>query len=520
MVSKEQNGQEASLWESLDAHDGQVDASEFGSFLSYLEEPRLMVVGVGGRGCHWVSQLASGSPHEVELVAADTDLTDLHNSLAHRKLLLGEQVAGGQGCGGELLIGKAAAMESSEQVRSLCQGVEVMVIACAPGGGTGSGAAPVLAAIAREKGVTTIAVVPAQPPRDSTAERGAAEGVARLREEANVLWCIADRWTQQQGEEAGKSNNHPLVAVLRHLQPRLGEESPLLAALRQVAAGQKLFGHVAVSEGLDLGELHSALDVGLPAKEVDGLSGRGKYLLCHIEGDAHQAAPAAAELAEHARTRVAADVEVAVTFRPDERMGNRLSLVVCLMEPIAGEMSQAQPISEEASPAEQEPRFDVREPEFALACAEFMATDAMEPESTPVPPEDFLSRLRRAIDGVLRDQGSNSFAELAHLCQEVDRPASFRQEVVDDILTTLGALAERWSEGTPSLVPEEKALLGRVPSIVASLCLGAETAVVPARTLAAELGELLDNYASAHASPEEAPSELFAEGSVLELLAV
>ncbi|MBC7186950.1 MAG: hypothetical protein H5U38_07955 [Calditrichaeota bacterium] len=520
MISIEQNGQEASLWESLDADGGQTDASEFSSFLSYLEEPRLMVVGVGGRGCHWVSQLASGSPHEVELVAADTDLTDLHNSLAHRKLLLGEQVAGGQGCDGEPLIGKAAAMESSDQLRSLCQGVEVMVIACAPGGGTGSGAAPVLAGIAREMGVTTVAVVPAQPPRDSNVKRCAAEGVARLREEANVLLCIGDPSTQRQGEEVGKLDSHPLVAVLRHLQPRLGEESPLLAALRQAAAGKKLVGHVAVSDGLDFGNLRAALDAGLPAKEDHCLSGPGKYLLCHIEGEAHRAARAAAELAEHARKREAADVEVTVTFRPDEHMGDRFSLVVCLMEPLATEAPEAEPIAEEASPTEPESWFDVREPQFAVACAELMASETMEPELTPTPPEDFVRRLRRAIDGVLRGQGSSSFGELTHLCQEVDRPAPLQQEVVDEILKALGALAERWSEGTPALLPEERALLARVPSILASLCIGAEIVAVPARTLAAELGELLDNYASAQASLEETPSELFADGSALELLAV
>ncbi|MCR4440455.1 MAG: hypothetical protein QHJ34_14750 [bacterium] len=520
MVSNEQNSRLPSLWESLDANGGEAEASEFSSFLSSLGEPRLIVVGVGGRGCHWVSQLASGSPHEVELVAADTDLTDLHNSLAHRKVLLGEQVAGGQGCGGELLIGKAAAMESSEELRSLCQKVEVMVIACAPGGGTGSGAAPVLAGIAHQEGLTTIAVVPAQPPRDASAERCAADGVARLRDEADILLSIADPWPQQQSEEAERRGSHPVVAVLRHLQPRLGEESPLLAAIRQEAAGQKLTGHVAVSEGFNVGDLQAALHKGLRAGEECRFSGPARHLFCHIEGEAHQAAAAAAELAEQPRKRVMAGVEVSVTFRPDEHAGNRLSLIACVMEPAAAEASQAEAVAEEVSPPEPEPWFDVRQPQFALACEELLAPEATEPEAAAAPLEDFLRRLRSAIDGVLRDQGGSSFAELAHLCQEADLPAPLRQEVVAEILKTLGALADRWSEGTHSLAPQERALLGRVPSLVASLCLGAETAVVPARTLAAELGGLLHNDEGTDASLEEAPSELFAEGSALDLLAV
>jgi cell division protein FtsZ len=121
--------------------------------------PKIKVIGVGGSGCNAVSRMARCSIQGIELIAVNTDAQDLKSCLARYKLQIGEKITQGLGAGMNPEIGAAAACETKEEISKTLQGADMVFIACGLGGGTGSGAAPIIAEIAQNQGALTIAVV-------------------------------------------------------------------------------------------------------------------------------------------------------------------------------------------------------------------------------------------------------------------------------------------------------------------------------------------------------------------------
>jgi len=118
-----------------------------------------MVLGIGGAGNRMVSRLAEKDLKGPECVAINTDLRDLNSVHAARKVLIGEGVTRGLSTEGNPQVGRAAAEQSRVHIESLLENVDVAFVAAGLGGGTGSGATPVVASIARQKGVVVVGVV-------------------------------------------------------------------------------------------------------------------------------------------------------------------------------------------------------------------------------------------------------------------------------------------------------------------------------------------------------------------------
>ena len=121
--------------------------------------PRIVVFGVGGAGGNAVNNMIDGNLQGVEFVVANTDAQALTRSRAETKLQLGMETTRGLGAGARPEIGARAAEESIEDIRSLLEGAHMVFIAAGMGGGTGTGAAPIIASAAREMDILTIAVV-------------------------------------------------------------------------------------------------------------------------------------------------------------------------------------------------------------------------------------------------------------------------------------------------------------------------------------------------------------------------
>lgn len=121
--------------------------------------PRIIVMGVGGAGGNAVNNMIASGLHGVEFVAANTDAQALSTSGADVRLQLGVNLTEGLGAGSNPEIGEGAAEEVMEEMKELLSEVHMIFIACGMGGGTGTGAAPVIARIAQELGVLTVAVV-------------------------------------------------------------------------------------------------------------------------------------------------------------------------------------------------------------------------------------------------------------------------------------------------------------------------------------------------------------------------
>ncbi len=119
----------------------------------------LKVIGVGGGGCNAVNKMIEAGIEGVECIAANTDYKSLRRSKGSKKIQLGKNLTKGLGSGGNPTIGKEAALESSEEIKKMLEGADMVVIAAGMGGGTGTGAAPVVAEISKSLNILTVGVV-------------------------------------------------------------------------------------------------------------------------------------------------------------------------------------------------------------------------------------------------------------------------------------------------------------------------------------------------------------------------
>lgn len=153
---------------------------------------RIKVVGVGGAGGNAVTRMMERDrPRGVEFIAVNTDSQDLEYASAHRKVYIGKALTRGLGAGMNPEIGKQAAEENRSELGEMLEGADIVFITAGFGGGTGTGAAPVIAEIAREKGILTVAFV-TRPFSFEGGERAkiANEGLTRIREKVDSLVVV------------------------------------------------------------------------------------------------------------------------------------------------------------------------------------------------------------------------------------------------------------------------------------------------------------------------------------------
>ncbi len=119
----------------------------------------IKVIGVGGGGGNAVNNMVESQVQDVHFLVANTDIQDLTGSKAEFKIQIGEKLTKGLGAGANPEIGREAALESADEIRSYLEGSDMVFVTVGMGGGTGTGAAPVIAQIAKEAGALTVAVI-------------------------------------------------------------------------------------------------------------------------------------------------------------------------------------------------------------------------------------------------------------------------------------------------------------------------------------------------------------------------
>lgn len=120
---------------------------------------RIKVIGVGGSGKNAVNHMINSKVKGVDFIAVNTDAQDLHHSLAKKKIHIGKNLTRGLGTGMDPDLGKRAVEETKEEIQEAIKGADMVFIACGMGGGTGTGAAPVIARTTKDNGCLTVAVV-------------------------------------------------------------------------------------------------------------------------------------------------------------------------------------------------------------------------------------------------------------------------------------------------------------------------------------------------------------------------
>ncbi len=156
--------------------------------------PRITVIGVGGAGGNAIANMINAKIEGVDFVVVNTDAQALNNSIADNRIQLGPDMTQGLGAGARPEVGRAAAEETIEDIERALEGVHMCFIAAGMGGGTGTGAAPVIAEAARRKGVLTVGVVTKPFLFEGTRRMRAAEsGIAELQKHVDTLIVIPNQ---------------------------------------------------------------------------------------------------------------------------------------------------------------------------------------------------------------------------------------------------------------------------------------------------------------------------------------
>jgi len=156
--------------------------------------PRITVIGVGGAGGNAIANMIQAEIEGVDFVVANTDAQALNNSIAEDRIQLGPEITQGLGAGSRAEVGRAAAEETLHEIDRMLDGVHMCFIAAGMGGGTGTGAAPVIAKAARDKGVLTVGVV-TKPFmfEGSRRMRNADAGIEELQKHVDTLIVIPNQ---------------------------------------------------------------------------------------------------------------------------------------------------------------------------------------------------------------------------------------------------------------------------------------------------------------------------------------
>jgi cell division protein FtsZ len=160
-----------------------------GSLGSYLA--KIQVVGVGGGGLNAVNRMIDAGINQVEFVAVNTDMQQLQVSDAETKIHIGRELTQGLGSGSDPTVGRKAAEETYDQIKHALRGADMVFVTAGEGGGTGSGAAPVVAQIAKSLGALTVGIVTTPFKFEGTKRRSQAEsGIDSLRKECDTTIVI------------------------------------------------------------------------------------------------------------------------------------------------------------------------------------------------------------------------------------------------------------------------------------------------------------------------------------------
>lgn len=367
------------------------------------ESTRIKVLGIGGAGSNAVARMIEAGIHGVEFHILNTDRQALDASPVPSKLAMGSKLTRGLGAGADPEVGRQAALEDTDAIIELIEDADMVFVTCGLGGGTGTGAAPVIAALARELNALTVAVVvkPFQfegPRRIKTAERG-------LADLASTVDTIITVSNEQLLVTAPKGTTllqayHQADDVLRQAVQGISDiiNTPGLinrdfADIRSIMSGM---GHAVMGTGTAEGEAaavkaaQAALAGALmEQRTIEGAAG----LLIHITGSAqlglHDVNEACALIAAAANND-----EVRVNFGVviDESMGSEVKVTLIATGFQRGEVARPRPAREREpvlirTEAEPEAAFVLAAPEPAPAAAAEPAEDPQEfPFEVPEPP--------------------------------------------------------------------------------------------------------------------------------------
>jgi len=158
-----------------------------------MHKAKIMVVGCGGAGCNTVSRLTELGASGADIIALNTDAKHLSITKAHKKLLIGKETTRGLGAGGYPSVGEKAAQEQRTQIKQMIEGSDLVFITAGMGGGTGTGAAPIVAEMAKAMGAIVVGAVTMPFKMEGTRINKAEDGLDKLRQVTDTVVVIENQ---------------------------------------------------------------------------------------------------------------------------------------------------------------------------------------------------------------------------------------------------------------------------------------------------------------------------------------
>ncbi|WP_346664580.1 cell division protein FtsZ [uncultured Mailhella sp.] len=303
---------------------------------------KIKVIGVGGGGGNAVQNMINSRLEGVSFICANTDMQALSRSLAEEHIQLGKELTRGLGAGAKPEVGQAAAEESVEDIRKVIDGADMVFVTAGMGGGTGTGAAPVIAKVAKEKGVLTVGVV-TKPFRFEGEKRmkAALKGIEELKQHVDSLVIIPnDRLLAIAPKNAKvtemlKKADDVLYDAVRGVTDLITKPGLINADFADVRTVMSRQGMALMGEGRASGD-NRALDAAkraITSPLLEDLSITGcKAMLVNITANEDigmdEFSSAASYIEEAARGANGEDPEIVVAMSLDESCGEEIRITV------------------------------------------------------------------------------------------------------------------------------------------------------------------------------------------------
>ena len=300
--------------------------------------PRITVIGVGGGGTNAVDNMIALNLQGVEFVVANTDAQQLMHSRADRRIQLGPHLTQGLGAGAKPEIGRAAAEEAADELTRHLDGAHMVFITAGMGGGTGTGAAPVIARMARERGILTVGVVTKPFTFEGVRRaRSADQGIAELQQFVDTLIVIPNQnlfrlATERTGwKEAFKMADHVLYMGVRGVTDLMvspGLVNLDFADIRTVMAemGKAMMG-TGEAEGEGRAVRAAEAAISNPLLEDTNMAG-ARGLLINITGGEDMTLFEVEQAATRIREEVAEEANIIFGSAIDENLQGRIRVSV------------------------------------------------------------------------------------------------------------------------------------------------------------------------------------------------
>lgn len=312
-------------------------------------KPRITVIGVGGAGGNAVNNMIRSELQGVKFIASNTDAQALTLSLAEAKLQLGFQATQGLGAGSHPEVGKASAEESIEDVLAQIEGSNMLFVTAGMGGGTGTGAAPVIAKYAREKGILTIGVVTKPFHFEGTNRmRTADRGIEELQQYVDTLIIIPNQNLFRVANEkttfadAFKMADDVLGSGVRSVTDLMMKPGLInldFADVRAVMGGMMGKAMMGTGEAQGEGRAIEAAEAAISSPLLDDVSMQGaKAVLINITGGLDMTLYEVDEAANCIRAVVDPDAHIIFGSTFDENLGGRIR-VSCVATGIDAQVS-------------------------------------------------------------------------------------------------------------------------------------------------------------------------------------